>query len=48
MASFVVSKPVDSFDALLERAARQLPLNSPADVTAMRDLLSKVFLLPHL
>jgi len=42
MASFVVSKPANSFDALLERAARQLPLNSPVDVTAMRDLLSKV------
>jgi hypothetical protein len=43
MASFVISKPKDAFGALLERAARQLPLNSPSEVVAMRELLSKVF-----
>jgi hypothetical protein len=30
------------FSSLLERAARQLPLNSPADVEIMRDTLERV------
>ena len=32
----------DPFGALLERTARQLPLNSPDSLNALRDVLTKV------
>jgi hypothetical protein len=33
---------MDPFAALLERAARTIPLNTPAETAAIRDLLTKV------